>query len=153
MKNLAFHSLLRWKMIIVPIPTTSLIHFLFVGWENVLFELGSEGVKVTGRCLIRKPVLDQRSKQPTWRIRNNSALVCSCGRGALPGWTGRVQVRPHPRAQHLRFEGQSASEEHLDLHVTLVGGNTGHVPGLTEKWRLTISDEDDNDEEDEGEDE
>ena len=27
MKNLAFHSLLRWKMIVVPILTTSCIHF------------------------------------------------------------------------------------------------------------------------------
>ena len=27
MKNLAFHSLLRWKMIILPILTTSFIHF------------------------------------------------------------------------------------------------------------------------------
>ena len=34
-------------MIIVPILTTSHIHiFSFKGWENVLFELGSEGVKL-----------------------------------------------------------------------------------------------------------
>ena len=45
MKNLAFHRLLRWKMIMLPILTTTLIHFLFKGWENVLFELGSERVK------------------------------------------------------------------------------------------------------------
>ena len=32
-------------MIILPILTTSLIHFLFKGWENVLFELGSVRVK------------------------------------------------------------------------------------------------------------
>ena len=31
-------------MIIVPILTTSLIHFSLKGWENVLFELGSERV-------------------------------------------------------------------------------------------------------------
>ena len=42
MRNLAFHSLLRWKMIIPPILTTSLIQFSKKGWENVLFELGSE---------------------------------------------------------------------------------------------------------------
>ena len=41
MKNLAFHSLLRQKMIILPILTTSLIHFSLQGWENVLFELES----------------------------------------------------------------------------------------------------------------
>ena len=44
MKNLAFHCLLRWKMIIPPILTTSLIHFSSNGWENVLFEIGSEKV-------------------------------------------------------------------------------------------------------------
>ena len=31
-------------MIIVPILTSSLIHFSLKGWENVLFELGSERV-------------------------------------------------------------------------------------------------------------
>ena len=36
MENLAFPSLLRWKMIIRPILTTSLIHFFLKGWENVL---------------------------------------------------------------------------------------------------------------------
>ena len=33
-----------WKMILVPCLTTSLIHFSWKGWENVLFELGSERV-------------------------------------------------------------------------------------------------------------
>ena len=38
MKNIAFHSVLRWKMIILPILTTSLIHFTFLnlgvkGWN------------------------------------------------------------------------------------------------------------------------
>ena len=46
MKNLAFHSLLRWKMIILPILTTSRMHFCSKGWENVLFELRSERVKL-----------------------------------------------------------------------------------------------------------
>ena len=31
-------------MIIIPILTTSLIHYSLKGWENVLFELGSERV-------------------------------------------------------------------------------------------------------------
>ena len=39
------HSLLRWKMIILPTRTISLVHFSLKGWENVLFELGSEQVK------------------------------------------------------------------------------------------------------------
>ena len=37
MENLALHSFLRWKMIILPILITSLIHFSSKGWENVLF--------------------------------------------------------------------------------------------------------------------
>ena len=44
-----FHIFLRWKMIMLPFPTTSLIHFSLEGWENVLFELGSERVKLTYR--------------------------------------------------------------------------------------------------------
>ena len=47
-ENLAFHSLLRWKMIILPILTTSLTLFLLRGWENVLFELGSNRVNMRG---------------------------------------------------------------------------------------------------------
>ena len=46
MENLAFHSLLWWKMIILPILTTSAIHTLCKGWESILFELGSERVKL-----------------------------------------------------------------------------------------------------------
>ena len=33
--ELGFHSLLRWKMIILPILTTSLLYFSSKGWENV----------------------------------------------------------------------------------------------------------------------
>ena len=46
MKSLPFHSLLRWKIIRLPILTTSLIHFLLKGWENVLFKLRSERVNM-----------------------------------------------------------------------------------------------------------
>ena len=35
-----------WKMILVPVLTTSLIHFSWKGWENVLFELGIERAKL-----------------------------------------------------------------------------------------------------------
>ena len=45
MKYSDFHSLLRWKMITLPILATSLIQFSSKGWENVTFEpLGSERV-------------------------------------------------------------------------------------------------------------
>ena len=45
MENVAFHSLLKWNMITLPILTTSRIHFSLKGWEIVHFELGSESVK------------------------------------------------------------------------------------------------------------
>ena len=38
-----------WKMILVPVLTTSLIQFSWKGWENVLFELGIERVKLGSR--------------------------------------------------------------------------------------------------------
>ena len=44
MKNLSFHSLLRWKMMVLPILAT-VPHTFFKCWENVLFELRSEMVK------------------------------------------------------------------------------------------------------------
>ena len=45
MKNLVFHSLLRWKMIMLPILINSFIHFSSKGWENVLLSLGVKGLK------------------------------------------------------------------------------------------------------------
>ena len=36
MEKLVFHSLLKWKMVITPILTASLIHLSSRGWENVL---------------------------------------------------------------------------------------------------------------------
>ena len=51
MKNLKFHSLLRWKMIRLPVLTNSLKHFFLKGWENVLLERGSERVDCqTSNC-------------------------------------------------------------------------------------------------------
>ena len=43
MKNLAFHGLLRWKMIILPLLTTSLIHFFWLG-ECTLLNLRVKGL-------------------------------------------------------------------------------------------------------------
>ena len=42
--NLAFYSLLRWKIIVLPFLTTLLVHSSLKSWENVLFELRSEHV-------------------------------------------------------------------------------------------------------------
>ena len=48
MESLAFHSLLRWKMIILyyQFSLTHLYLFSLNGWKNVLFELGSQRVKI-----------------------------------------------------------------------------------------------------------
>ena len=43
MKNSALHTSI-WKIIIPPILTTSLMYFSLKGWENVLFELGVNGL-------------------------------------------------------------------------------------------------------------
>ena len=49
MNNVDFHSLLRRKLnILIPIIATSIIHFSLEGWENALFELGSERVAGIG---------------------------------------------------------------------------------------------------------
>ena len=60
-----------WKMIILAIPATSLIHFSLIGLENVLFGLGSERFKwlpwtclffvlfvPTAQCIIPKAVMN-----------------------------------------------------------------------------------------------
>ena len=66
MRNLAFHSLLGQKMIILPILTTSLIHFALNGWENVLLNSGDIRVNVSDIQQIselREAVLDLKDEQ------------------------------------------------------------------------------------------
>ena len=54
MKNVAVHSLFRWKMIILP----NLTHYLYIslGWEKVSFELGSERLRHERASLTFLPV-------------------------------------------------------------------------------------------------
>ena len=58
-ENLALHSLLKWKIIILPILNTSLIHLFLKGWENVPFQLGSERANKTmeRRTFLSSPYL------------------------------------------------------------------------------------------------
>ena len=63
-ENLAFHTLLRWKMIILPILPTSPIQFSLKGWENVLFELGVKGLMEKLLCLLQ---LTQNTRQADQR--------------------------------------------------------------------------------------
>ena len=65
-KNLAFHSLPRWKMIILQILTTLLMHSSLKGWENVLFELGSKRVKTESFSWATPP------SPPQWALQSNS---------------------------------------------------------------------------------
>ena len=54
-------------MIILPILTTSLVHFSLKGWENVLFELGSGRVKIALSIFFHRccslPVFDSDAAQ------------------------------------------------------------------------------------------
>ena len=50
MKNLAFHSLLRRKMIILPILTTSLIRFLFIRLRECTFMPNHRGFETMLPC-------------------------------------------------------------------------------------------------------
>ena len=101
MENLAFHSLLRWKMIVLPILTTSLIHFFERWWENVLFELGTERIKRT-RKLRRRG-----GRQPgvytvccchsLWQRENaRNVSYCLFHGAPLPSSTHRGYTSPFP---------------------------------------------------------
>ena len=56
MKKMALHSFLRWKLIILPIPTTSPIHLSLKGWENVCFWTWewNSWLYVTNRHIVQK---------------------------------------------------------------------------------------------------
>ena len=60
-----------WKMILVPVLTTSLIHWK--GWENVLFELGIERVN-SSFCAV---TADSKSRWPHGRKASLRGVVCN----------------------------------------------------------------------------
>ena len=71
MENLAFHSLLKWKMIILQILATPLIHSYSTCWENVLFEpLGVKGLKLNAVSQNRAnaPVIEMKALTTTWHL-------------------------------------------------------------------------------------
>ena len=72
MENLTFHSLLRWKMIILQILATSLMHFLFKRLGERTFELSSQSRDV------RPPVRDVK------KCKRGQQLWCfQCSAGAI----------------------------------------------------------------------
>ena len=56
MKNLAFHSLLRWKVVTLPILTASLIHLSQEVGRMYFFGLGSDRVGQVGASLVQSSV-------------------------------------------------------------------------------------------------
>ena len=89
MKNLAFQSLLRWTMVILPILTSSLIHLSLKSWDDGLSELGNERVKTSHVWLRTGPrwkehwslfffynSLFRLSLSPVWMVRRISLSSC-----------------------------------------------------------------------------
>ena len=67
MENFAFHSLLRWEMIMLPIRTTSLINCFLGSWENVLSELGSASLTPNRQWTVGS-TLSGFSTKINWRL-------------------------------------------------------------------------------------
>ena len=102
MKNLAFHSLLRWKMITLPILATSLIHFSLWGWENVLFNLGVIEPMFVWFFFCQKSTAGTE----TWRYRTTSAGAGSC---AAASWCVKTASLPCSSAQESRPSRRNAT--------------------------------------------
>ena len=83
MENLAFHSLLRWKMIIPPTLTTSPMHFSLKGWENVRSK--PMGVKGSTLCHLMFGVCFRRSCESSNGTRRTQRR---CGRGTTRSGPG-----------------------------------------------------------------
>ena len=90
-----------WKMIILPILTTPLIYFSLKGWENVLFELGSERVNIFKRqwlglqyCLC---TLQMSSMYPL-ELNNNYSTLLHCKLWALTGSGATPEDSGHSHA-------------------------------------------------------
>ena len=65
-ENLAFHHTLRWKMIILSILATSLIHFSLKCWENVTFWQSSTSSDMLN-FLLTASRKTQQTVSPKWR--------------------------------------------------------------------------------------
>ena len=126
MNNLAFHSLLRWKLIILPILTTSVIHFSSKGWENVLCELRSERVKPVVLTVL---LLNQTQKtHPAFSEKNDFALE-------FPTLTCLHQFGHHPADANLPPAWLSSIGY---LAVTKPGAETLLVRQKWQVWRNLV---------------
>ena len=129
MENLTFHSLLRWKVIILQILTTSLIQSLLKGWENTLFELRIERVKnpplpswqnvvvvrqyvllfwsiVSGFCTPSKYECDSTSLMVGVLVtlsNTKDGILYPLHTLSYTWIKGRASLYPHPQAKTLRL--------------------------------------------------
>ena len=122
MKNLAFHSFLRWKIIILPILTASLINF----WENVLFELlRSERINPSYEEL--RPLLEDLSISYRYHVNKNRGT--SGNRDELAteheNHSGRNCTRP-PSGSGKIVRGPPANSSPFPRFASL--------PVLTDSW-------------------
>ena len=97
MESLAFNSLPRCKLVILPILTTSFIHFSLQGWENVIFlKLGGKGLIVFKILLVCLPLADCGSwSNHVWPYDVLSAL---CDEARLPE---TIVSRSKPHRSHF----------------------------------------------------
>ena len=125
MRNLAFHSLLRWKMIVLLILTTTLLNFSLEDWENVRFELGSERVKYG------EPRNMNAASYPCWVVTwmewsrgDNTTHSNDKNQCLRNSETNRVQSRTHRHVHTLSLTHVRAC---VVTHVL-------HVPGSRSSW-------------------
>ena len=98
MKKLAFHLVLRWKIIVLPTLATSRIHFLSKCWENELFFALEWKGKEPGR-LRRRVRFNTRWSSKSWSGWWNALRK-------IDSWS--FERQPFVRALHVFFFGFTA---------------------------------------------
>ena len=127
--SLAFHSLLSWKLIILPILTTSLSQV----WENVLFELGSDRVSthptLSGLlCLSFLPSLPNCGNKKRKTTTRTTTNVFSVPARSPPSVTS-------PHVVHL-IENSTVSPKALDWRQD--SGVSRHIPNYFVCYMLSM---------------
>ena len=106
LKNLGFHSLLRWKMIILPILTTSLIHFSKDG-RMYFLNLGVKAISIVIDSNSVITMVTIEATQPSLLCRLNRCALQLPGRFVLLvrrecGYVQRVALGGAPLGHGLR---------------------------------------------------
>ena len=147
MKNLAFHRLLRWTMVILPILTTS---------QNILVELECEKVKIilTGPIVLQEAGFCKQCKDDHHNINNNNLPMGTffCGkrqhwhlhRGESPNVPWRISLTVHrlvgpillPLDIELRLLGVQCPSASLLRHGLAPKALSGEWVLAGEVWAL-----------------